>query len=61
MQNVILIGGATCTVNMVERMQRTINNLKLFGLSSRSKVQTLPKMFDRQHATWLGGSIVASS
>ncbi|CAD8203358.1 unnamed protein product [Paramecium octaurelia] len=60
-QNVILIGGASCTVNMVERFQRAINNLKIFGLSSRSKVQTLPKFFDRQHASWLGASIVASS
>lgn len=60
LSTIVTVGGNSLIPRFIERLQKELFELDLYGLSTRSKVYTVNEVMDRIHSNWLGGSIMAS-
>ena len=58
--NIAVVGGNSLLSNSTERLFKELVDMNMFGMSGKLKPLIGNNSIERQHSSWLGGSIMAS-
>jgi actin-like protein 6A len=56
--NIMVVGGNSLLPNFVERLQKELQEIDLFGYQSKIKIYTPPNAGEKSYSSWLGASII---
>ncbi|KRX07396.1 hypothetical protein PPERSA_03229 [Pseudocohnilembus persalinus] len=59
-QNIMIVGGNSQTLQFEQRLQKEITDIDIFGLQNKCKTFTPPNKEEKLYSSWLGASIVGS-